>query len=588
MNKFIKLFLILSSLLIIFVSCSSGTTSPTTSPADNPTTDNPTTDNPTQPINKLINLNLLSNYKANIINAKALGISKLEKNTSRAAEVVSKNYIVKTTEEYTDSNYEYNTNQLTKVTFTKVRTEIEATESESIEEITASENGLLFQSVENMYYDIYEAESLIYESILDNDENDKEPLAGEILITENIINGNTYVIKGYKYEESPIITQEQLDGEIDKLYVLNNYVFISFVPIGLSKRPEEENLNYGSDGIALYDKCDYFSDNTRQSFVINTETGYIYSINNFHIKEIRGGCLLSNTDSYLYDFKINKADELEIFSLFTNDSINMLDCFKDCYGNIFIENDKINYFDPINKSYFYCITGANAQKNFYQLSSLGNAVKIQISDMTGDGFPTTDVFAYISDIEIITENNTTRKLTENDSFSIIPSSSKSIKVLKVKNGIVYGMAGDLNGFGILSSVFYYNSINKIHKHFYTDWTGNHHYNFDYIPSYEVLLEFKDSKLYVINNIYNLLQECVGENQCIGYFDPLAQNYNDKKLLLEDCSFEDNKILSYGINGNTYYDIVVETDASGNIVVNQYVSGTYTKPQIKIQLQPINR
>ena len=150
------------------------------------------------------------------------------------------------------------------------------------------------------------------------------------------------------------------------------------------------------------------------------------------------------------------------------------------------------------------------------------------------------------------------------------------------------MAGDLNGFGTLSSVFYYNSINKIHKHFYTDWTGNHHYNFDYIPSYEVLLEFKDSKLYVINNIYNLLQECVGENQCIGYFDPLAQNYNDKKLLLEDCSFEDNKILSYGINGNTYYDIVVETDASGNIVVNQYVSGTYTKPQIKIQLQPINR
>lgn len=36
MNKFIKLFLILSSLLIIFVSCSNGTNSPTTSPTDNP------------------------------------------------------------------------------------------------------------------------------------------------------------------------------------------------------------------------------------------------------------------------------------------------------------------------------------------------------------------------------------------------------------------------------------------------------------------------------------------------------------------------------------------------------------------------
>lgn len=579
--KTVKFLVYILCCSFLFFSC---TPSVNQNETNNPTNQKTTSDDPND---SLINLNLLSNYKANIINAKALGIKKSD-NTSRAADVISKNYIVKTTEEYTGSNYEYDNKQLTKVTFTRIKTDIEATESYSTEEIEATKDGLQFQAIEKMYYNIFLSNTLIYESLLDNDENDKEPLIGQIVLKDNIAEGNTYIVKGYKYDESPVITQDQLDGEIDKLYILNNYVFISFVPIGTSARPTEDNLVYGSDGIALYDKREYYSDSKRQSFVINTDTGYIYSINNFHIKEIKGGCLLSNNNSYLYDFKINENKELEIFSLFTNDSINMLDCFKDCYGNIFIENDKINYFDPINKSYFYCITGANAQKYFYQLTSLGNAVKIQISDMTGDGFPSMDVFAYISDIELITENNTSRKLNENDTFDITPSSSKRIKILRVKNGTVYGMAGDLNGFGTLSSVFSYNSITNTYKHFYTDWTGNHHYNFDYIPSYDVLLEFTDGKLFVINNIYNLLQECVGVNQCIGYFDPLAQNYNDKKLLLDSCSFENNKILSYGINGNTYYDIVVEKDANGNIVVNQYVSGTYTKPQIKIQLQPINK
>ena len=61
------------------------------------------------------------------------------------------------------------------------------------------------------------------------------------------------------------------------------------------------------------------------------------------------------------------------------------------------------------------------------------------------------------------------------------------------------------------------------------------------------------------------------------------------MLIDDCEIDDDAltILKYGINGNTYYDIVVE-EVDGEIIVNQYVRGTYEKPQIKVILQPLNK
>ena len=47
------------------------------------------------------------------------------------------------------------------------------------------------------------------------------------------------------------------------------------------------------------------------------------------------------------------------------------------------------------------------------------------------------------------------------------------------------------------------------------------------------------------------------------------------------------VLTYGVAGNTYYDIVAE-EIDGEIVIKQYVKGTYQKPQIKVVLQPLNR
>ena len=66
----------------------------------------------------------------------------------------------------------------------------------------------------------------------------------------------------------------------------------------------------------------------------------------------------------------------------------------------------------------------------------------------------------------------------------------------------------------------------------------------------------------------------------------VESFCEKKLL-DECSIENNAVLCYGINGNTYYDIIAE-EVNGEIVIKQYVKGTYKKPQVKIILQPLNK
>ena len=137
-----------------------------------------------------LNIDFLINCKANILDAKAIGISK-RKSNSRSADVSEKNFLVKTSKSLNDNIME---NDLLNVTFIK----------------------------------------------------------------------NT--------EDNSIITQEEINAEIDKIYTINNYIFVSFVPEGKSLRPSNEDLVYDSDGISTYDKKEYYSDDERASFIIDSKT----------------------------------------------------------------------------------------------------------------------------------------------------------------------------------------------------------------------------------------------------------------------------------------------------------------------------
>lgn len=99
MNKFIKIFLTIS-LLIIFVSCSDGINSPSTSPTNNPTTDNPTTGEEQNNGEKLLKTSSTKKLKLDIMDATNLYIGKstASTNSSRAVQGDVVNKLFKITE----------------------------------------------------------------------------------------------------------------------------------------------------------------------------------------------------------------------------------------------------------------------------------------------------------------------------------------------------------------------------------------------------------------------------------------------------------------------------------------------------------
>ena len=358
MKKMISLLLALIltfSLCVGLISCGNSNT---------PGGDNPSADKP-------FNVDL-AGYVANIGNATALGISKKAKasaspmayygTNSSGIQLLSyntlasdkdtedKNYIVMSTTDYDANAPEADKTGLTKVTFTKIVTENVTTETTGTKHIIATEGAISIATASGFKYSVYYNDSLVYNEVQDNDVNDKDAKVG-VIVLDNLIDGIEYKVnyKGIGVETT--ITQDDINGEIDKLYVLNGYTFISFVPLGTSQRPEDNDLIYDANGVASYDKNNYFSGNNRQSFVIDNASGYVYQIKDVSIDEIKNNLILIS--GKIYDMRIADNDELQFFTVIQNEKIDVVDFFKDVYGNTYICNNKIETVDYDNNTIYY-------------------------------------------------------------------------------------------------------------------------------------------------------------------------------------------------------------------------------------------
>ena len=336
---------------------------------DNPSGDNPNGDNPNA--NKPFNVDL-AGYVANIGNATALGISKKAKaSTSPVAsygtnnsgiqllsystlasnkDTEDKNYIVMSTTDYDANAPEADKTGLTKVTFTKIVTENVTTETTGTKYIIANEGTISISATQGFKYTVYYNDSLIYNEVQDNDSNDKDSKNG-VIVLDNLIDGMEYKVnyKGIGVETT--ITQDDINGEIDKLCVMNGYTFISFVPIGTSQRPANmQNIEKDVNGYIAYDKENYCSNNSRQSFVIDNDTGYVYPIKDVTIQKLHNNLLYIN--NLVYDYNVVE-DNLNFFPLFTNTTVQIIDYMKDKYGNNYIVTDKLSTYDEANRSTYF-------------------------------------------------------------------------------------------------------------------------------------------------------------------------------------------------------------------------------------------
>lgn len=511
----------------------------------------------------------------------------------------------------------------------------------------------------------------IVENVQANDSRNVSTDKESLVMFDGLIEGEKYTLKYEGYGEETTTEQSTVGGEIDKMYVYNEqFTFVSFVPYGTSERPSDDQLIYEKDGIANYDKRDYYTDNNRQSFIFDNYSGYIYLIKGFHIKYIHNNLLLSSSDNLVYDFKINEDNSLEIYSLFSNASLNYVNFFKDKHGNKVIQNDKLDKYDE-NTNTYYFVASANADEttriltagefssiddiykkanNMYsngnnweqiererqklydlanKISARANGNNTTLNDSNKRYYLTSNndilyVEYYnnwertLKRAELIVDNSDHRELTVKDNFYNLTSCGWSKEYIKVSNG--YIMTTALNGgqqYDQETQTNYYplycqtegngvtfRNIATGEGYRSNEYEANNgqtnYFDFTYVLQYDTMLiynslrgalykwSFDDVTKYLSSSYYAYY----GDNDDDAMWE---QQYYEFKfmdgatLVLPDVSLDPKRtsFLTYDVNGNTSYDIVVE-DVDGELEINPYVTGTYEAPQKKIVLQPINR
>ena len=172
-------------------------------------------------------------------------------------------------------------------------------------------------------------------------------------------------IKGNLITTDTTIYQEDLDAQINKVYTTHRYTFLQFIALvdnsgaypyynsndeieyeDITVRPS--SMTYDENGVAEFDKTDYFSSNLTASFVIDNETGFIYKIENFYIKSFHNG-LVVDEKGYYYTIKTNENHSLTFTDILPNKDVIINNAVYDNYGWTYVSNNLINAIDNENK-----------------------------------------------------------------------------------------------------------------------------------------------------------------------------------------------------------------------------------------------
>jgi hypothetical protein len=347
----------------------------------------------------------LSNLMVDIGDAAALGIRKkpvTHTGNARAVtgveEIVEKNYLVKITTDVSQNNGEWDESGITNVTFKK-KTTVDTT----------------------VYMPVYDEEgNPVY--LTDGEGNPLLDDEGEPIVEMQVI-------------EDRSVTQDEIPAQVNKLYVYNSYTFIQFVPVDTQYSYFDSYLEQyvsGSipdirpddlgkpdrTGYYNYDKFNYYNDDFHQSFVIENSTGNIYSLEDtVYIDNIHNGLLKIKDSPYIWDCLIKDNNELEIFSLFQNVMISVIDYYKDKYGNNFIYNRNISQtVTEINTIFF--------SQPQYHASLSGEVLYIKAASAGySDNYTFTDGQIFFNSwsieksekiLQIVGPNCTTRNVAEAD------------------------------------------------------------------------------------------------------------------------------------------------------------------------------
>lgn len=425
------------------------------------------------------------------------------------------------------------------------------------------------------------------------------------------IKDKIYDDNGNEIKDDTIIHQDDMNAQINKLYIGNKFIFIQFISIvedsGTYKYEEndvikEEYVNvrpekstYDNEGISEFDKSDYYSSALVKSFVIDKTSGFIYEIRDIKIKEIKDD-LVKLDDNYIYSLYINENNELEIKSLFSNSTIEVLDFFSDRYGNNYIKNKTVDFVDNQTNTIYYTDTNSYVI-NDYVKSQEGSVIHINIDAGTGY-FGQQETYS----IKLIGDNLTTLEIQDEDKFDFNDKmiaydkvSAYWIKVSHIENNILYLYSSVLPS---RVAFVHYDIKNNIENSYH--FTGNYlmplnyetiiifsgepnstgklsYYIFDYeseteVPSQHIYKEYKmiNAKILLnnciwIGNYYNW----TGNGEYVGDLDAF------------------NKFSVNTINETLQYLVVFEIKKSTTEVSTKLISEYKAEQQKSYVYQPLD-
>lgn len=469
-----------------------------------------------------------------------------------------------------------------------------------------------YSAYENVIYSLYDSENNIVVDSIDINDSKNLSKNKEIITIGGLVEGEIYSLKYQGQIEETVVTQSQIGGEIDKLYVYDNrFTFISFVPYGTTNRPADSELRYGSDNIAYYDKSDYYTSNDRVSFVIDNYSGYVYKLENFNIGYIYNNLFVTNDFDYVYDFEIDENNDLKIYALYSNKDIGFVDFGKDIYGNKYISNTKLNYYDENTNTTFFVNVHSNNlieiltkgeydahnwhtdNETYHFICKLLDEERYKFNDLSARD----DVYLYTSDKRILHtsskdwldgnpkfnsffyllgENSKDMEISQNQDFYVEckygNGNSSGIKVL---NNNVYVIQWSQEKF--YGQISFYDAIVKydLDTMQYSIFRNLTVYGSDYYVNHDYFLD------YMVILVYDK-----GDNSL--YKDNFFEDGTREKIL-EDISISEDgmSLIKYGVNGNEYYEVIVEK-INGEVKACAYKVGEYVAEPKIIIIQPINR
>jgi hypothetical protein len=456
-------------------------------------------------------------------------------------------------------------------------------------ESRSTDASISFTAFEGFTYEVKSGETMIKENLKDNQEGDLNQKDGVITI-KGLTQGLPYDVHYEGYVVLETITQDEVDGQVDKLFVLYNYTFVSFVPLTLNTRPEASLLEKDNDDIALYDKTNYFSDTTRQSFIVDNENGLIYKIEGINILSLSGGCAQIQGSQFPYDILINSDESLIFKPLHQNPNISTFSCIKDKFGNKFIKNDKLNLYDSENNAYYFVNDGVAGNVD-YDITKEGVVIEIEYDS----GFTLNSSFSG----QVVLNDGAKRPFLITDNYNFLPQKDlRNHYPIKISSGILLSHTNGLNYYKTKPSweeaankrtslwTYYYDGINDITKAMYLYGNLDVLYETSFIKEYNVVLEYSQGKLYAFYNFW----ESFLTNDKTDYVNKKLldlENFSPT-LLIENITFEEGKIIKFGLSGNVYYDLIPEYK-NNRWVITPYESGTFVAPSVPtITFQPINR